>query len=53
MDQFRIYVLIYVDDHIATGDNNLEINKLVQQVNRQFSIKDLGELNYFLGIEVK
>ena len=46
------YILIYVDDFIVTGNNEHEINSLVKQLNHEFSIKDLGNLSYFLGIEV-
>lgn len=45
-------VVIYVDDIIITGNNNFEINKVKQHLDNTFSIKDLGRLNYFLGIEV-
>lgn len=48
-----IYILIYVDDFIITGTNEDEINKLIHQLDHQVSIKYLGNLNYFMGIEVK
>lgn len=45
-------VAVYVDDIIITGDNHDEINTLNSHLDRVFSIKDLGVLYYFLGIEV-
>lgn len=45
-------VLIYVDDLIITGDNMDEIVSLKQSLHQKFAIKDLGKLNYFLGIEM-
>lgn len=48
-----IYILIYVDDFIITHNYEDDINQLIQQLDQQFSIKDLGNLNYFLGIEFK
>lgn len=45
-------VLIYVDDLIVAGDNLDEITSLKQSLHQKFSIKDLGKLKYFLGIEV-
>jgi len=42
-----------VDDIIITGNNNNEIKNLTSQLSQEFSIKDLGDLNYFLGIQVK
>ncbi|XP_070675610.1 uncharacterized mitochondrial protein AtMg00810-like [Malus domestica] len=45
-------VLIYVDDLIITGDNESEIDALKRSLHYTFSIKDLGRLKYFLGIEM-
>lgn len=47
-----IYILIYVDDLIITGRNQDEVNQIICYLDKQLSIKDLEELNYFLGIEV-
>lgn len=46
------YILVYVDDLIFTGDNGKEINHVIQHLDRQLFIKDLGKLRYFLRIEV-
>ena len=47
-----VYILVYVDDILVTGDNDEEVNKIISYLNHTFSIKDLGNLNYFLGIEI-
>ncbi|KAG8499323.1 hypothetical protein CXB51_005887 [Gossypium anomalum] len=47
-----IYVLVYVDDIVITGSSVDEINCFVQMLHNQFALKDMGELHYFLGIEV-
>jgi hypothetical protein len=48
----RLIVLVYVDDLIITGDNMDEIQSLKSTLHETFSIKDLGSLKYFLGIEM-
>ena len=48
----KLVVLIYVDDLIITGDNVDEIANLKISLQQKFSIKDLGVLKYFLGIEM-
>jgi len=45
-------MLVYVDDIIVTGNNHSLIKSLVFKLNYEFSFKDLGDLDYFSGIEV-
>lgn len=46
------YAVIYVDDIIVTGSDEEEISWFKAHLHSVFSIKDLGLLSYFLGIEV-
>lgn len=46
------FLLIYVDDVIVTGSNTKFLETFIQHLNVVFSLKYLGNLNYFLGIEV-
>jgi histone deacetylase 1/2 len=48
-----IYVLIYVDDILITGSAPHLIQDLIHKLNIKFALKQLGEVDYFLGIEVK
>jgi hypothetical protein len=48
-----IYMLIYVDDIIVTSYSDHAITCLLRDLNENFAIKVLGDLHYFLGIEVK
>ncbi|CAI9759851.1 unnamed protein product [Fraxinus pennsylvanica] len=45
-------ILVYVDDIIIAGSNVKIINSLKDLLDAKFKIKDLGNLKYFLGIEV-
>ncbi|TQE05315.1 hypothetical protein C1H46_009090 [Malus baccata] len=47
-----LYLLIYVDDILITGNSTDHIARLIQQLGVLFSMKDLGPLHYFLGMEV-
>ncbi len=47
-----MYFLIYVDDIIITSSQASAIDSLLHQLESEFAVKDLGGLNYFLGIEV-
>lgn len=44
--------LIYVDDVLLVGNNDSTITSVKKHLDTLFSIKDLGPLKYFLGIEV-
>ncbi|XP_041001661.1 uncharacterized mitochondrial protein AtMg00810-like [Juglans microcarpa x Juglans regia] len=45
-------LLVYVDDVLLASDSLLEIELLKNFLHDKFTIKDLGELKYFLGLEV-
>lgn len=47
-----ILLIVYVDDIIITGNDRRGISSLKTFIHSQFHTKELGELNYFLGIEV-
>ncbi|KAL9241494.1 hypothetical protein vseg_015603 [Gypsophila vaccaria] len=48
----RLFALVYVDDIIVTGPNPSDISKFIIAISTRFSLKDLGPLSYFLGMEV-
>ncbi|XP_022032382.1 uncharacterized mitochondrial protein AtMg00810-like [Helianthus annuus] len=47
-----VYLLVYVDDIILMGNDTTFFNTFVAKLHQEFSIKDLGALGYFLGLEV-
>jgi hypothetical protein len=48
-----MFLLIYVDDIIVESSSDAAITILVKDINDNFATKDLGDLHYSLGIEVK
>lgn len=49
---YRLILLVYVDDIVLACSDIAPIQHIKSQLNTQFRIKDLGDLRYFLGIEV-
>lgn len=47
-----IAILIYVDNVIIVGNDANKIQEIKRCLHSKFSIKDLGVIKYFLGIEV-
>ncbi|XP_059301951.1 uncharacterized mitochondrial protein AtMg00810-like [Lycium ferocissimum] len=47
-----VMILIYVDDLLLTGNSKELVNQAREDLQKSFKIKDLGELKFFLGIEV-
>lgn len=45
-------LIIYVNDMVITGNIEEEIRDIKKKLFMEFEIKDLGNLKYFLGIEV-
>jgi histone deacetylase 1/2 len=48
-----LFVLVYVDDIIVASSSQEATDALLHYLQRDFALKDLGDLHYFLGIEVK
>lgn len=48
-----IYPLVYVDDIIVASSSQEAVTRLLQDLQNDFALKDLGDLHYFLGIEVR
>ncbi|RZB80750.1 N-terminal acetyltransferase B complex auxiliary subunit NAA25 isoform C [Glycine soja] len=50
--QHIVYILVYADDIIITGSSNSLIQQLTSKLNTAFALKQLGHLDYFLGLEI-
>jgi hypothetical protein len=47
-----IFMLIYVNDIVVASSSKKAVNALLHDLGLDFALKDLGDLHYFLGIEV-
>uniref|UniRef100_A0A2N9I3B6 Uncharacterized protein n=1 Tax=Fagus sylvatica TaxID=28930 RepID=A0A2N9I3B6_FAGSY len=47
-----MFILIYVDDIMITSSQPSAIDDLLISLTHDFTVKDLGPLNFFLGVEV-
>jgi hypothetical protein len=48
-----IVVSLYVDDLFVTGNNPRMINQFKAEMMKVFEMTNLGEMSYFLGMEVQ
>jgi hypothetical protein len=48
----KVMVIVYVDDLFIVGNDGNTISHLKATLQKHFSIKDLGSLKYFIGIEM-
>lgn len=46
-----IILLVYVDDILLTGNNEIHLQSFITKLDTEFSMKDLGHLHHFLGIK--
>ncbi|GKD17916.1 ribonuclease H-like domain-containing protein [Tanacetum coccineum] len=46
------FLLLFVDDIVLTASSNRLLQQIIASLHREFSMTDLGALNYFLGISV-
>ena len=44
---------VYVDDIIVASSSQEAVDALLRDLEKDFAIKDLGNLHYFLGIQVQ
>lgn len=49
----RVFLLLYVDDIIITGDSEALIAEVKAALLTEFDMKDLGELHFFLGLQIQ
>ncbi|CAN6568409.1 unnamed protein product [Malus baccata var. baccata] len=47
-----VILILYVDDIIITGNTASVIDDVIVALTKEFEIKDLGPLHYFMGIQI-
>ncbi len=45
-------ISLYVDDILVAGSNREEVENIKRQFTKRYEMKDLGELNYYLGMKI-
>ncbi|XP_020685066.1 uncharacterized protein LOC110101490 [Dendrobium catenatum] len=48
----RLYIIVYVDDILVTGNSVAALDKLLLALHSQFSMRNLGKPHQFLGLQV-
>ncbi|PKU70162.1 Retrovirus-related Pol polyprotein from transposon TNT 1-94 [Dendrobium catenatum] len=51
-DDVQLFMVIYVDDILLTGNNNKMITSTINQLKTKFDMKHLGLAHSFLGIQI-
>ncbi|KAK1650776.1 hypothetical protein QYE76_068581 [Lolium multiflorum] len=46
------YLLLYVDDIILTASSTTTLNHIIDLLNAEFAMTDLGDVHHFLGVNV-
>lgn len=48
-----VFILVYVDDILVTGSSPSIVSSIISALSQHISLRDLGKVNYFLGVEVQ
>nr|CAB3499537.1 unnamed protein product [Digitaria exilis] len=51
--EMTAYLLLYVDDIILTASSQTLLQRIIQSLQQEFAMKDLGTLHHFLGVTVE
>lgn len=49
----NVHVIAYVDDMLIFGKDQDTLTSLKERIKDHFMVKDLGEVNHFLGIKIQ
>ncbi|PKU62915.1 Retrovirus-related Pol polyprotein from transposon TNT 1-94 [Dendrobium catenatum] len=51
-NNIQLFLLIYVDDILFTGNNTNHLTKILEQLNQRFAMKNLGQAHNFLRLKI-
>lgn len=46
------YLFVYIDNIIISRSDKIEVGNIIQRLAKEFPMRDLGNLKFFLGIQV-
>ncbi|PKU85564.1 Retrovirus-related Pol polyprotein from transposon TNT 1-94 [Dendrobium catenatum] len=52
-DSTLIFLLVYVDDILVTGNNEALLSDMLSKLHNKFNMKNLGLAHHFLGIKIQ
>jgi hypothetical protein len=53
VEDVKFFIIVYVDDLILVCNNNDKLLQVKEELSRKFEMKDLGDLYFFLAMEVE
>jgi len=53
VEDVKFFIVVYVDDLILVCNNKDKLLQAKEELSRKFKMKDLGDLHFFLGMEVE
>jgi len=49
----KFFIMVYLEDLILVCNDQNKLLQIKKELNQKFEMKDLGELHFFLGMEVE
>ncbi len=49
----KVFIVVYIDDFILVRNNKDKILQMKEELSRKFEMNDLGDLHFFLNMEVE
>lgn len=48
-----LYIVAYVDDLLIAGKKSRVINNLTEELQKEYEVKNMAPVKYYLGINIK